>query len=99
MKIKYSELKKMVVEEMKSLGMLPKTKINEADQLKSVEDAEKDAVEIEPGDEGRHNEMPVDPLKSRKIKEEKVAKLKAHEAKLVKALGETRALIKKHSGK
>lgn len=97
MKIKYSELKKMVVEEMKSLGMLPKTKINEADELDSVED--KDAVEIEPGEEGRHNEKLIDPLKARKIKEEKVTKLKAHEAKLVKALGETRALIKKHSGK
>jgi hypothetical protein len=99
MKIKYSELKKMVVEEMKSLGMLPKTKINEAEELKSVEDAEKDAVEIEPGEEGRHNEMPIDPLKARKIKEQKIAKLKAHEAKLAKALGETRALLKKHVGK
>jgi hypothetical protein len=98
MKIKYSELKKMVVEEMKSLGMLPKTKINEADQLKSVED-EADPVEIEPGEEGRHNEMPIDPLKARKIKEQKIAKLKAHEAKLAKALGETRAMLKKHSGK
>ena len=98
MKIKYSELKKMVVEEMKSLGMLPKTKINEADQLKSVED-EADALEIDPGEEGRHNELPVDALKSRKIKEQKIAMLKAHEAKLAKALGETRALLKKHSGK
>jgi hypothetical protein len=97
MKIKYSELKKMVVEEMKALGMLPKTRMNEADSLDSVED--KEAVEIEPGEEGRHNEMPIDALKSRKIKEAKVAKLKAHEAKLLRALGETRALLKKHSGK
>lgn len=85
----------MVVEEMKSLGML--SKINEADQLKSVEDAE--TVEVEPGEEGRHNEKQIDALKSRKIKENKVAQLKAHEAKLVKALAETRALIKKHGGK
>lgn len=97
MKIKYSELKKMVVEEMKALGMLPKTRMNEADSLDSVED--KEAVEIEPGEEGRHNEMPIDALKSRKIKEAKVAKLKAHEAKLLRALGETRALLKKHNGK
>lgn len=97
MKIKYSELKKMVVEEMKSLGMLSKKKVNESDKLKSVED--EDAVEIEPGEEGRHNELQIDALKARKIKEQRVAKLKAHEAKLVRALGETRQLIKKHSGK
>lgn len=99
MKIKYGELKKMVVEEMRSLGMLPKAKINESDRLRSVEDAEDDAVEIEPGEEGRHNELPVNALKARKIKEEKISKLKAHEFKLAKALGETRAMIKKHSGK
>jgi hypothetical protein len=97
MKIKYSELKKMVVEEMKSLGMLPR--LRESDQLKSVEDAVDDAVDVEPGEEGRHNELPVDALKSRKIKEQRLAKLKAHEAKLTKALGETRAMLKKHGGR
>jgi len=97
MKIKYSELKKMVVEEMKSLGMFS---IKESDQLASLEDeAKKDSVEVEPGDEGRHNSLEIDPLKSRKIKEQRLAKLKAHEAKLARALSETRALIKKHVGK
>ncbi len=84
MKIKYSELKKMVVEEMKALGMLP---INESEKLEPVEDrAKKGAVEVEPGEEGRHNEKPTDMVKALKIKE----------AKLVKALGETRAALKKH---
>ncbi len=35
MKIRYSQLKKIVVEEMKSLGLLPLT---EGEDLKSVED-------------------------------------------------------------
>lgn len=89
----------MVVEEMRSLGMLSTSKLNEADKLKSVEDAaEDDLVEVEPGEEGRHNKLPVNALKARKIKEE-ISKLKVQEFKLAKALGETRARIKKHGRK
>ena len=88
MKIKYSELKKMVVEEMKKLGML---KLSESDKssLKSVEDAADEATEIEPGDEGRHNALEVDKLKALKIKE----------SKLYKALMATRQEIKSQGNK
>lgn len=95
MKIRYSELRKIVVEEMKNLGLLPLTEGDKSD-LESVED--KKAKEIEPGDEADQLEMPIDALKARKIKEQK---LRAHEAKLLKALGETRSQIKRvtNSGK
>lgn len=94
MKIKYSELKKMVVEEMKKLGML---KLSESDKssLKSVEDAADDATEIEPGDEGRlPNQKQIDALKARKIQE-----LKIKESKLYKALMSTRQEIKSQGNK
>ena len=84
MKIRMSELKKIVIEEMKKLKMIPMT---EADKLKLPEDA--DTVDVEPGDEGRHNEKQVDKLKALKIKE----------ATLVKSLRETRARIQRCTGK
>lgn len=79
MKIRYSELKKIVVEEMKNLGILP---LAEGEDLKSVEDTK--AKEIEPGEEDQL-EKPLDKLKALKIKE----------AKILRALGQTRADIKK----
>ncbi len=77
MKIRYSQLKKIVVEEMQNLGLLPALSESDKTDLKSVEDVE--AKEIEPGDEGQL-EKDVDHLKALKIKE----------AKLLRALGETR---------
>lgn len=84
MKIKYSEFRKMVVEEMKKLGMLP---LKESDELEAVEDCE--AEEIEPGEEGRHNEKEIDMLKALKIKE----------SRLLKSLAETRQRMKKYRTK
>lgn len=78
MKIRYSQLKKIVVEEMKNLGLLPAITESDKAQLKSTEDAK--AKEIEPGDEADTIEKDVDFLKALKIKE----------AKLLRALGETR---------
>lgn len=78
MKIRYSQLRKIVVEEMKSLGLLPLTE----EELKSVESTK--AKEIEPGDEADTLEKDVDHLKALKIKE----------AKLLKALGETRSQLR-----
>jgi len=82
MKIRYSQLKKIVVEEMKNLGLLPLTE-SEAKQLKSVEDAK--AKEIDPGDEADTVEKDIDFVKALKIKE----------AKLLKALGETRSQMRR----
>jgi hypothetical protein len=82
MKIKLSEFRKMVVEEMKNLGMLAET--GKKDSLEATEDVE--AVEVEPGGEGRENVKKQDMVKALKIKE----------AKLIKALAETRAALKKH---
>lgn len=84
MKIKYSEFRKMVVEEMKKLGMLP---VNESDDLEAVEDCE--AEEVEPGAEGRHNEKDIDMLKALKIRE----------SRLLKSLAETRQRMKKYNAK
>jgi hypothetical protein len=81
MKIRYSQLKKIVVEEMKNLGLLPLT---EGEDLESVEDVK--AKEIEPGDENQL-EKETDFQKALKIKE----------AKLLKALGETRSQLKRAS--
>jgi len=79
MKIRYSQLKKIVVEEMKNLGLLPLT---EGEDLKPVDGVK--AKEIEPGDEDQL-EKPVDHLKALKIKE----------AKLLRALGETRSQMRR----
>lgn len=86
MKIRYSQLKKIVVEEMKNLGILP---LAEGDDLESVEKTK--AKEIEPGDEADTLAKDVDHQKALKIKE----------AKLLKALGEVRSQMKptKKSGK
>ncbi len=84
MKIKYSQFRKMVVEEMKKLGMLP---VNESDDLEAVEDVE--AEEVEPGAEGRHNEKELDMLKALKIRE----------SRLLKSLAETRHRMKKYNVK
>lgn len=81
MKIRYSELKKIVVEEMKNLGILPLTE-GEKSELKSVDSVK--AKEIEPGDEDQL-EKDVDHLKALKIKE----------AKLLRALGETRSQMRR----
>jgi hypothetical protein len=83
MKIRYSQLRKIVVEEMKNLGILPLTE----EELKSVESTK--AKEIEPGDEADTLEKEVDHVKALKIKE----------AKLLKALGETRSQIRKTAAK
>lgn len=83
MKIRYSQLRKIVVEEMKNLGILPLTE----EELKSVESTK--AKEIEPGDEADTLEKEVDHVKALKIKE----------AKLLKALGETRSQIRKSAAK
>jgi hypothetical protein len=79
MKIKLSELRKIVVEEMKNLGIFPLT---EGDDLESVEKTK--AKEIEPGDEADTLAKDVDHQKALKIKE----------AKLLKALGEVRSQMK-----
>lgn len=81
MKIRYSQLKQIVVEEMKNLGLLPLTESDKSD-LKSVDSVK--AKEIEPGDEDQL-EKEVDHLKALKIKE----------AKLLKALGETRSQMRR----
>lgn len=78
MKIRFSQLRKIVVEEMHNLGLLPLTE----EELKSVESTK--AKEIEPGDEADTLEKDVDYVKALKIKE----------AKLLKALGETRSQMK-----
>jgi hypothetical protein len=83
MKIRYSQLRKIVVEEMKNLGILPLTE----EELKSVETVK--AKEIDPGDEADTLEKEVDHVKALKIKE----------AKLLKALGETRSQIRKTAAK
>ena len=82
MKIRYSQLKKVVVEEMIALGLLE----TDAKKLGDVEDEE--AKEIEPGDEANTLAKPLDHNKALKI-------LKTNEAKLLQALGETRARLKK----
>lgn len=82
MKIRYSQLRQIVVEEMKNLGLLPLAE-GDAKQLKSVEDAK--AKEIDPGDEADTLEKDVDYMKALKIKE----------SKLLKQLGETRLQMKK----
>lgn len=82
MKIRYSQLKKIVVEEMQNLGLLPTLAEGDKTELKSVEDVK--AKEIEPGDEGQL-EKDTDFEKALKIKE----------AKLLKALGETRSQLKR----
>jgi len=83
MKIRYSKFKQIVIEEMINLGLLPD--LTEADKakLKSVEDEE--GKEIEPGDE-------ADTL-AKKTNFQKALKIK--EAKLLKALGETRNQLKR----
>ncbi len=84
MKIRYSQLRKIVVEEMTSLGLLPSLNESDATKLKSVEDTK--AKEIEPGDEAQM-EKDLDIVKALKIKE----------AKLLRALGETRNALKTRS--
>lgn len=84
MKIRYSQLRQIVVEEMISLGIKPRLTEAEAKTLKSTEDAK--AKEIEPGDEAQL-EKPLDVVKALKIKE----------AKLLRALGETRNALKRHA--
>jgi hypothetical protein len=82
MKIRYSQLKKVVVEEMIALGLLPSLKEVDGKKLKSTE-SEK-GKEIDPGDEADTLAKPTDFQKALKIKE----------AKLLRALGETRAQLK-----
>ena len=83
MKIRYSQLKKVVVEEMISLGLLPSLSEADAKKLKSTE--AEDADEIEPGDEADTLAKPTDFQKALKIKE----------AKLLRALGETRSQMRR----
>lgn len=83
MKIRYSQLKKVVVEEMIALGLLPKLDEADGKKLKSTEDAP--AKEIEPGDEADTLAKDTDFQKALKIKE----------AKLLRALGETRSQMRK----
>lgn len=85
MKIRYSQLKKIVVEEMINLGLLPITESEAGDKLKKVDDEE--GNEIDPGDEANTLAKPIDFVKALKIKE----------AKLLRALGETRTQIKRVS--
>jgi len=87
MKIRYSVLKKVVVEEMIKLGLLPSLTEADAKKLKSVE-AEK-GDEIEPGDEANTLAKNVDFEKALKIKE----------AKLLRALGETRQQLKRSTAR
>lgn len=83
MKIRYSQLKKVVVEEMINLGLLPALTEAEAKKLKSIE-SEK-AKEIDPGDEADTLAKDTDFQKALKIKE----------AKLLRALGETRSQMRR----
>lgn len=83
MKIRYSQLKQIVVEEMKNLGLLPLAEGEKKGSLKSVDSVK--AKEIEPGDEDQL-EKDIDVLKALKIKE----------AKLLKALGETRSQMRRN---
>jgi len=82
MKIRYSQLKKIVVEEMISLGLLPALTEADAKKLKSTES--EDADEIEPGDEADTLAKKIDHQKALKIKE----------AKLLRALGDTRSQMR-----
>ncbi len=82
MKIRYSQLKKVVVEEMIALGFLPSLKEVDGKKLKSTES--EDGKEIDPGDEADTLAKPTNFQKALKIKE----------AKLLRALGETRAQLK-----
>ena len=84
MKIKYGDLKRIVVEEMRKLNMLPEA--DKKDLPRSVDDAVKDAVHVEPGDEGKL-EKPTDMVKALKIKE----------AKLLKQLASVRSELSKKS--
>mgnify|MGYP001579593849 CR=1 FL=1 len=83
MKIRYSQLKKVVVEEMISLGLLPALSEADAKKLKSTESETGD--EIEPGEEADTLAKPTDFQKALKIKE----------AKLLRALGETRSQMRR----
>lgn len=85
MKIRYSQLKKVVVEEMISLGLLPSLSEADAKKLKSTEAEADDANEIDPGDEADTIAKPTDFQKALKIKE----------AKLLRALGETRSQMRR----
>ncbi len=82
MKIRYSHLKKVVVEEMIALGLLPPLRETDGKKFKSTESEKAD--EIDPGDEADTLAKPIDFQKALKIKE----------AKLLRALGETRAQLK-----
>ncbi len=84
MKIRYSQLKKIVVEEMISLGLLPALTEADAKKLKSTESSDVEADEIEPGDEADTLAKKTDFQKALKIKE----------AKLLRALGETRSQMR-----
>jgi len=79
MKIRYSQLQKVVVEEMIALGLL------ETDGKKLGSVSNEKGNEIDPGEEADTLEKPIDFQKALKIKE----------AKLLRALDETRSRLKK----